>query len=510
MPDQPTFSAINPSTGQSIASYRESTRADVDAAAGVAQAAFTTDLPPFWQTDLLDTVADRIVDLGDPLLEIAEAESALPRPRLTGERARTTSQLKLFAAHVRQGAWLDAVIDTADPSRKPAAKPDLRRMNIPRGPVAVFGASNFPLAFGTIGGDTASAMAAGNPVIVKGHPSHPGTSALVASAVMAALDHLHLPKGLFSLLQGTSHDLSAYLVQHPAITAVGFTGSQRAGRALFDLAAARPRPIPVFAEMGSVNPLIIMPGAIKANGDAIGKGLAGSILLGVGQFCTKPGILLVIGDDRRPLIQSLTAALTSGGTMLNENLRNNFCSNTSSIAQTPGVQTLLAGFSQNHAGITPSLFATEAATFLANPRLHEEAFGPAALMVHCPHPQDAINCLSHIEGSLTGSLHFSPDDDQKMVRQLLVALQSIAGRVIINGFPTGVEVSPAMVHGGPYPATTDPNSTSVGTAAIRRFTRMIAYQDVPDTLLPPALQNANPLHIPRTVNNQTNTGSIGQ
>ena len=322
------------------------------------------------------------MDLGDAALERAEAESALPRPRLIGERARTIGQLKMFATIARAGGWIDAVIDTADPNRAPMPKPDLRRMLRPRGPVAVFGASNFPLAFGALGGDTASALAAGCPVIVKGHPSHPGTSELVAQAVLAALQERKLPLGLFALLQGRSHGLSGALVKHPSITAVGFTGSLKAGRALFDLAAARPSPIPVYAEMGSLNPLVILPGAIAERADKIAQELAGSVLMGGGQFCTKPGVILTLGDADA-FVDALSAKIGAAPpvTMLNQPLRDSFIARTSHWPKLAGVKVRVARGPSILAAAVPGLLETSADSFNHQSDLREEAFGPAALIV---------------------------------------------------------------------------------------------------------------------------------
>ena len=497
-----TFTATNPATGEALATtFAEAGRAEVDAALKAAAEAFdaTRDLPSRWQADLLDAIAANIDALGDALLERGEAETALPRARLTGERARTTNQLKMFAAVMREGSWVDATIDTADPDRKPAPRPDLRRMLRPRGPVAVFGASNFPFAFGALGGDTASALATGCPVIVKGHPSHPGTSELFAAAVLEALQHLRLPLGGFALLQGRSHDLSRALVTHAGVTAVGFTGSLQAGRALFDLAAARPSPIPVYAEMGSVNPVVILPGAIRERGEAIAKDLSASVLLGGGQFCTKPGLIFTIGDDRA-LVKELARHISgqSAVTMLNQKLRESFCSRLRGFEGIAGVKPIAQGAPSGHAAIAPSLFATDAATWRRERALHEEAFGPAALVVHCTDVDEAIQCIASLEGNLTGTVHVAVADSD--ARRVIRQLETRVGRVIVNGYPTGVEVNRAIVHGGPYPATTDPGSTSVGSAAVGRWVRMVAYQDVPDALLPEALRDANPLGIERTMN----------
>jgi NADP-dependent aldehyde dehydrogenase len=504
--------ATNPATGAQLQpGFAEAGDADVNAAVAAAVAAFnqTLDLPPRWPADFLDATADRIMSLGDALLERGEAETALPRPRLTGERARTVGQLKMFAGTVREGSWVDAVIDTADPARTPLPKPDLRRMLRPRGPVAVFGASNFPFAFGTLGGDTASALAAGCPVVVKGHPSHPGTSKMFTDAVRDVIAARKLPAGLFALLQGRRNELSAALVTHEKITAVGFTGSLRAGRALFDLAAARPLPIPVFAEMGSVNPVVILPRAIAEKGDAIAQGLAASILLGGGQFCTKPGLVFTIGDDKGKFVAALASQIMTQSpvTMLNANLRESFSLRLADFANVAGVTTVAAAQSTGHAAVSPALFATDAATFQRNRALHEEAFGPGAVVVNCPSLDDALACIDALAGNLTGTIHATPAD--RDAAKILRHLEQKVGRVIVNGYPTGVEVNNAIVHGGPYPATTDPGTTSVGSAAIRRWVRMTAYQDTPDALLPPALQNANPLRIERVINGKRTADPIG-
>jgi 2,5-dioxopentanoate dehydrogenase len=500
-----TFSATNPATGDSLPPpIAEAGKAQVNAGAEAADRAFeaTRDLPPHWSADLLDSIADNIMSLGDVLLERAEAETALPRARLTGERARTVNQLKMFASIAREGSWVDAVIDTADADRKPAPKPDLRRMLRPRGPVAVFGASNFPFAFGALGGDTASALAAGCPAIVKGHPSHPGTSELFAATVFDALNTHRLPPGVFALLQGRSHQLSGDLVTHPSITAVGFTGSLRAGRALFDLATKRPVPIPVFAEMGSINPLVVLNGAMAERGAALAEGLCNSILLGGGQFCTKPGVIFTVGEKAEGFVQRLHTIIGHANaiTMLNPALRDHFFKQVTAIEGTADVHGIeMPDEKIGAAGIFPALFDTDAEIFQREPILREEAFGPAAVVVRCRDTNELLRCLDKVEGSLTGSLHIGSTDAADAPK-ILRHLESKVGRVIVNGYPTGVEVNNAIVHGGPYPATTDPGTTSVGSAAIRRWVRMIAFQDTPDGLLPPQLQDANPLKIERIIN----------
>jgi alpha-ketoglutaric semialdehyde dehydrogenase len=499
-----TFSAQNPATGETLdPPFAEATMDELDGAVSSARRAFldVRDRDPRWPADLLNAIASQIEGLGDQLLERGEAETALPRARLTGERARTCAQLRMFAEIVREGSWVEAVIDLADPNRQPLPKPDLRRMLMPRGPVAVFGASNFPFAFGACGGDTASALAGANPVIVKGHPSHPGTSELFANAVGAALDQCKLPAGLFALLQGGRHELSEWLVNHPYVQAVGFTGSHRAGRALFDWASQRESPIPVFAEMGSVNPIVILPAALVERSDQIAKELAASMLMGGGQFCTKPGIIFAVGDKRHRFVDALSREVQAGApaTMLSRSLRDSFAERTSAISGVDGVKTLVPGKPSDHARHAPALFETTADVFLHDPRLHEEAFGPGSVVVSCNNAKEAIACVESLGGNLTGTVHIGEHEDKEISTSVLRTLESTVGRVIVNGYPTGVEVGRAIVHGGPYPATTDSSTTSVGSAAIRRFVRPVAYQSTPQELLPPALRDDNRLGIMRLV-----------
>ena len=502
-----TFAAVNPATGAALApSFAEAALGEVESALSAARKAFLAvgAHDPRWPADLLEAIALQIEGLGDDLLERAEAETALPRARLTGERARTCAQLRMFAEVVREGSWVDAVIDRGDPTRQPMPKPDLRRMLRPRGPVVVFGASNFPLAFGACGGDTASALAGGNPVIVKGHPSHPGTSELFACAVSKALEQCQLPAGFFALLQGRRHELSAWLVQHANTQAVGFTGSHRAGRALFDMASRRETPIPVYAEMGSVNPVVILPAAMRERAAAIAEELSVSLLMGGGQFCTKPGVIIVVGDGERRFSGALARSVQDApqATMLNRGLRDAFAERATSIANVSGVTTVVSGKASGHAGHAPALFETAAEVFLREPRLREEAFGPGGLVVQCDSAEEALACVELLGGNLTGTVHIGAGEDQAIAARVLHSLESAVGRVIVNGYPTGVEVCHAMVHGGPYPATTDPGTTSVGSAAIRRFVRPLAYQNTPQELLPPALRDDNPLAIRRLVDGQ--------
>ncbi len=510
----PEFRAVNPATGDRIgATYHEAGEREVARAADAARKAFQLSraFPTHLSARLLDGIADEILAAGDPLLEVAEQETALPRPRLIGERQRTCSQLKLFATLVREGGWLDATIDRADPNRKPAPRPDVRRVNRPIGPVAIFEASNFPFAFGVCGGDTASALAAGNPVIVKAHPSHPGTAELFAGIVLRALQKLDLPPGLFSVLQGQGKQLGAMLVQNDAIEAVGFTGSLGAGRALFDLGARRPRPIPVYAEMGSLNPLVMLPGAI-ASGATLAQRLTESVVMGCGQFCTKPGVVLLLDSDQsRGFVGALRDRLASIGNqvLLNAGIRDKFVQQIQQLTKVAGVQTLLPPAPSGHAATTASLLQVDAATWLAREELRHETFGPGVVIVFCRDAREIRDALDAAGGNLTSTIHADRGDDAT-VRELLPELENIAGRVIFGDFPTGVEVGCAMVHGGPYPATTAPATTSVGAAAIRRYVRPLSYQSLPDHLLPPALQDANPLGVLRTVDSAITRDAIAR
>jgi alpha-ketoglutaric semialdehyde dehydrogenase len=438
----------------------------------------------------LERIGELIVAAGEKLILTCAEETALSADRLTGERTRTVNQLKMFADRIREGSWVDARIDTALPERKPIPKPDLRRMLIPLGPVAVFGASNFPLAFSVAGGDTASALAAGCPVVVKPHPGHPETSTLVAAAIVRAAEECGMPEGVFAMVEETSVEIGLELVRHPLIRAVGFTGSTKAGRALFDAANARPEPIPVFAEMGSLNPLFVLPGALKKRGEQIAAGLAGSVSLGTGQFCTKPG--LVIGQQSPALDQfasRLGDELTRvpKGRMLNEAISKRF---EESLAKANAYLRAEGG---------AYLLVTDVKTFNEEHALHQEIFGPATLLVQCETAKELIELASRLEGQLTATIHAEPDDET-LSESLIRVLQEKAGRIVWNSYPTGVEVSPSMHHGGPYPATTDSRFTSVGTAAIQRFARPVCYQGLPQAMLPAELQDVNSRKIWRMVN----------
>ena len=452
----------------------------------------------------LERIGDEILTLGDSLIHQARLETGLTETRLVGERARTIGQLKLFAQIARESSWVDARIDTALPDRQPA-RPDLRRMLIPLGPVVVFGSSNFPLAFSVAGGDTASALATGNPVVVKAHSGHPGTSELVATAVRRAVVNSHLHPGVFSMLHGSGKVIGTALVRHPLTRAVGFTGSRAAGRALFDAAASRPHPIPVFAEMSSLNPVFVLPEAMRQNGGKIADGLRASITLGVGQFCTKPGLVFgIAGAEFTEFAGALRHSFLnlSPETMLNAGICQAYHNGLDRLAALDGVALLAksshpADPKRTHG--EPAVWETNAQNFQKHPALTEEVFGPSAVLISAGSFTELEYVANSLDGQLTVTVHGTPNDLQQ-ARILLQILERKAGRLVINGFPTGVEVSPAMNHGGPYPATTDVRFTSVGTAALFRFVRPICYQAFPAGQLPDALQNENPLRIWRLVN----------
>ncbi len=504
------FRAISPLDRAELApDFHESPGEDVDRALVLAEEAFGVyRRTPAWErAAFLETIAEEILALGDDLLQRAHLETGLPLDRLTGERGRTVGQLRLFAEVVREGSWVDARIDPALPDRKPLPRADLRRMLVPLGPVVVFGSSNFPLAFSVAGGDTASALAAGNPVIVKAHRAHPGTSELVASAVIKAVERCGLPHGVFSMLHGAGSEIGIALVKHPLTRAAGFTGSRVAGRALFDAAAARPDPIPVFAEMSSLNPFFILPGALRERTKQIAEGLKTSVTLGVGQFCTKPGLVFGLGGTEfENFGEQFGAAMRSAApaTMLHPGICRSYHEGVESMHKVPGVVPLAVSEIEPDADKThgePTVFATDAENFLAHPHLHEEVFGPYTLLVDARTYTDLIRLAHRLEGQLTATIH-GTEEDLANAADLIAILERKAGRLIINGFPTGVEVSPAMNHGGPYPATTDERFTSVGTAAIQRFARPVCYQSFPAGALPPELANDNPRGLMRLVNNQ--------
>ncbi|WBO24614.1 aldehyde dehydrogenase (NADP(+)) [Sphingomonas abietis] len=493
--------AVDPATGERLEpGFPGATPTDVGQACALAWAAF----PAYRETGLeqraafLETIADEIVALGDALIERAMRESGLPRPRLEGERGRTCGQLRLFADVVRAGHFLDARIDPAMPDRQPLPRVDLRLRNIAIGPVAVFGASNFPLAFSVAGGDTASALAAGCPVVVKAHNAHPGTSAMIASAVRAAVARSGMPEGVFSMLYGAGNEIGTGLVADAHIKAVGFTGSRSGGLALMKVAAERREPIPVYAEMSSINPVILLPGALAARGEAIGQGFAAALQLGAGQFCTNPGLVLAIeGPDVAAFVKGATEGIegASPQTMLTPGIHAAYEQGVASFAGHDGVSTVARGAeATGRYQASARLFATDGDRFLRDHALQAEIFGSASLLVRVKDAAALANVLEALEGQLTVSVHME-DSDRETVAQLLPTMEIKAGRLLVNGFGTGVEVSHAMVHGGPYPATSDGRTTSVGTLAIRRFLRPVCYQDMPQPLLPDALRDGNPLHL---------------
>ncbi|GHF45967.1 aldehyde dehydrogenase (NADP(+)) [Seohaeicola zhoushanensis] len=432
----------------------------------------------------LDAIADEIEKRGPAITEIGTQESGLPAARLEGERGRTTGQLRLFASHIRDGAYLDLRHDAALPDRQPLPRPDLRMVQQPIGPVAVFGASNFPLAFSTAGGDTAAALAAGCPVVVKGHSAHPGTGEIVAEAILAAIESCDMPRGVFSLIQGGRRDVGTALVQHPLIKAVGFTGSLAGGRALFDLCAQRPEPIPFFGELGSVNPMFLLPEAVKARGAQIGQGWAGSLTMGAGQFCTNPGIAVVArGAEGDAFVAAAREALekVAPQTMLTDGIAEAYRKGKSRFDTRNAVRPLLTNDDDGRQA-SPNLYETDADTYLQDHALGEEVFGPLGLVVRVSGPDEMEVLAKGFEGQLTATLHMD-QGDTATARRLLPILQRKAGRVLVNGFPTGVEVADSIVHGGPYPASTNFGATSVGTLSIRRFLRPVCYQNLPDGLL---------------------------
>lgn len=499
------FRAFNPVAGSELEpDYSSATPEDVERAARLAAEAFGVycQVSAKRRREFLHGLAGKLEQAGAAIVERANLETALPVPRLQSELGRTCFQLRLYADIAAEGTWLDARIDHADPQRKPLPKPDVRSMLRPLGPVVIFGASNFPLAYSVAGGDTASALAAGNPVIVKAHPAHPGTSELVGLAVRQAVEDAGFPEGVFSLLFDGGTDVGMALVKHPLVKAVGFTGSRRGGRALMDLAAARPEPIPVYAEMGSVNPVFILPEAMQRRGEEIAAGLHASVTLGVGQFCTNPGLVFTPSGATAAKFQQRLAALIAGtapGTMLTPSICRNYGLGVARLARTGGVSALARVETEpTTCSGGAALFRTTAQSFLADDSLLEEVFGPATVVIECGNREELLAAARALEGQLTASIH-GTDTDLAAHRNLLAILETKAGRLVINGFPTGVEVCHAMVHGGPYPATSDGRSTSVGGRALARFARPVAYQNFPDAALPDELKESNPLDLWRRV-----------
>ncbi|WP_226477695.1 aldehyde dehydrogenase (NADP(+)) [Pseudomonas sp. MWU16-30323] len=498
--------AINPATNLALEpAYAGGTAEQVDQACALAWSAFDTyrETPLAARAEFLETIANEIEALGDELIERAMAETGLPRPRIQGERGRTCHQLRTFARTVRAGEWLDVRVDSAQPDRQSLPRSDLRQRQVPLGPVAVFGASNFPLAFSVAGGDTASALAAGCPVIVKAHGAHPGTSELVGRAVAKAVQQCGLPDGVFSLLCGSGREVGIALVCDPRIKAVGFTGSRSGGIALCQAAQARPEPIPVYAEMSSINPVYLFPAALSARGEALAQGFVASLTQGAGQFCTNPGLVIAVAGQALDHFIGNAANLlrhSAAQTMLTPGIFKAYEDGISVLAKqahVAGKGLAAQGPNQGQA----HLFVTHAKDFLANHSLQAEIFGAASLIVQCANADEVRQVSEHLEGQLTATLHLD-DNDLDAARALLPTLERKAGRLLVNGWPTGVEVCDAMVHGGPFPATSDSRTTSVGTAAILRFLRPVCYQDFPDGLLPTALQHGNPLLLRRLLDGQ--------
>jgi NADP-dependent aldehyde dehydrogenase len=499
----PKTHPINPATGTALEpGFAAPSREEVELAISLAASAFSTyrNTAPAARAAFLRAIAEEINADVDAIAARGQLETALPEARLRGETARTVGQLRMFADMLDAGTWLDARIEEAMPERQPLPKPDIRSMLRPLGPVAVFCASNFPLAFSVAGGDTASALAAGCPVIAKAHSSHPGVAAIAAAAIVRAALRCEMPAGVFSLLYGSGMDVGMQLVKHPAIKAVGFTGSFKGGKALMDAAAARPVPIPVYAEMSSINPVIMLPATLEEKSPQLAEGFLQSLTLGVGQFCTNPGLLFLVDHNGEALIETLTTSLrnTSPGVMLNAGICQAYADATELVAGEPGIKRYLSEIPTTHGQGLPQVFVIEAKHYLGNAQLTHEMFGPASLIV-IGSKDEIIQAIDQLDGQLTGSIHGTSQDFQAY-QALIDLLEQRVGRLVFNGFPTGVEVCHSMVHGGPYPSTSDGRSTSVGTMAVTRFTRPIAWQNCPQELLPSELRNGNPLGIPRLVN----------
>lgn len=511
-----TVNGFNPATNDLLEPAYSLIDADqLDAATSAAEEAFESfrALDPETHASFLERIADNIEAIAPELTERAMAETGLPEARLNGERGRTTGQLRLFASVVRQGDFRGVRIDPAKPERTPMPRADIRQRKVPLGPVAVFGASNFPLAFSTAGGDTASALAAGCPVVFKAHNAHPGTSELVGRAITDAVRDAGLHPGVFSLIYGPGASIGQALVSHPVIQAVGFTGSRSGGTALMSTAAARPVPIPVYAEMSSINPVFIFEGALKNDVDALAKAYVASVTGSSGQLCTAPGLVFVptgaAGDAFAAAVNG-TLSGSTGQTMLTKNMAGSWTKGAEALEAQAGVEVVARGQEgPTENAPAPTVFGTDVPTFLGNDVLHEEIFGAASLVVRYSSAEDLVASARRLEGQLTVTLHLT-EEDQATVAPLLPVLEGKAGRILANGWPTGVEVGHAMVHGGPFPATSDSRTTSVGTLAIERFLRPVAYQDIPDGLLPQPLRNSNPWKLNRRIDgNLTLAGSEG-
>jgi len=509
-----TYKTFNPQLNiENDYVFSEANSEEIDEAVALASDAYKIfkNISGVKKTAFLNAIADEILALNDTLIQTYCSETGLPEGRAKGERGRTVGQLRAFAKLVQEGSWVEAAIDTAQPDRVPMPKPDLRKMLMPLGPVVVFGASNFPLAYSTAGGDTAAALAAGCPVIVKSHPMHAGTGELVSSSIIKAAQKTGMPDGVFSNLNSSGIEVGVQLVQHRGVTAVGFTGSIKGGRALYNLASPREEPIPVFAEMGSINPVIILPNALKNRKVALAKTYASSITLGTGQFCTNPGLLLGIkGDDLQKFSTILSEEIVKiePSCMLHPNIVVAYESNKQKAIAQKGLN-VIADYATdvkfNYA--RQAITTVEGHVFLENTSLHHEVFGPFSMIIQCEDAKQLETIISKLEGQLTGTV-IADEDETLNYTRVIEALQNRVGRIIYNGVPTGVEVCSAMVHGGPYPASTDSRFTAVGINSIKRWVRPFSYQDWPNDLLPDELKNENPLHISRVVNGEQTTNQV--
>ncbi|WP_299012167.1 aldehyde dehydrogenase (NADP(+)) [uncultured Polaribacter sp.] len=509
-----TFTTFNPELNlENETVFTEATSQEIDEAVNLATTAFKEfrTISGTKKAEFLNTIADEILALDDTLIKTYCLETGLPEGRAKGERGRTVGQLRSFANLVAEGSWVEATIDIAQPNREPMPKSDIRKMLIPLGPVVVFGASNFPLAYSTAGGDTAAALASGCPVIVKSHPMHAGTGALVASAIVKAAQKTGMPNGVFSNLNSSGIEVGQQLVKHPKVKAVGFTGSIKGGRALLDAAAKRAEPIPVFAEMGSINPVVILPKALENRNQEIAKTYAGSITLGTGQFCTNPGLLLGIKSDAlSSFVNTLSQEIMdiNPSCMLHPNIKKGYNANKEKIVSQKNVA-ITANYESelqdNYAN--QAIVSVSGKSFLENPTLHLEVFGPFSMVVQCENEAELEEAIAHLEGQLTGTV-ISDENEIDNYESVIAALQNRVGRIIFNGVPTGVEVCESMVHGGPYPASTDSRFTAVGISSIKRWVRPFSYQDWPNNLLPKELQNENPNSIFRTVEGERTKNKI--
>lgn len=503
-----TYKTINPQLNvENDWIFTEATQEEIEQAVALADQAFRVykDYSGPVKATFLNAIADEILAVGDPLLDMYCAESGLPRGRAEGERGRTIFQLRSFADMLLEGSWVDATIDTAIEDRQPLPKVDARKMLVPIGPIVVFGSSNFPFAYSTAGGDTASALAAGCPVIVKSHPMHAGTGEMVASAIIKAAQKTNMPEGVFSNLNSSGIEVGIQLVQHPKVKGVGFTGSIKGGRALLDLAAQRSEPIPVFTEMGSINPVVILPKALEKESDKWALAYAGSITIGTGQFCTNPGLLLAIkGKELDQFIINLSSEIEKIAPMcmLHPNIKSNFTNGKNTMQQQNGIKTVATvAESKNPNYASQTLLTIDGNLFLENSTLHQEVFGPFSIIVQCENELELISIMDALEGQLSGTI-IGENNELSQYSTVINSLKNRVGRIVFNGVPTGVEVCPSTNHGGPYPASSDSRFTAVGIDAVKRWVRPFGYQNWPNNLLPAELQNENPLEISRLVNNK--------